>query len=71
MNFTICHELQDLNDSYMKACFLECFTDSVSSVLFFFLKVSVDIVDCSAGGSIKNDYLTQLIFAGENVSVDM
>lgn len=40
MNFTICHELQDLNDSYMKACFLECFTDSVSSVLFFFLKVS-------------------------------
>lgn len=35
MNFIICHELQDLNDSYMKACFLKCFTDTVSSVVCF------------------------------------
>lgn len=65
MNFIICHELQDLNDSQMKACFLDCFTDSVSSVLFFLETIRVDTVDCSAGGSIKNDYLTQLIFVGK------
>lgn len=70
MNFIICHELRDLNDSYMKACFLKSFTDSVSLVLCFLENISVDIVDCSTGGTTKNEYLNQLIFIGENVSVD-
>lgn len=53
MCFIIWHELQGLNDSYMKACFLKCFTDSVGSVLCFLENMRVDIVDCSAGGCVK------------------
>lgn len=49
MRFIIWHEPQGLNDSYIKACFSKCFTDSVGSVPCFLENMRVDIVDCTAG----------------------